>query len=252
MELERQQRLYEQRSVSEAVLDRAVTETDQARAAVAAREAMIEQKILRAPFSGRLGIRQVNPGQFLSPGTPIVSLQSLDPIFFDFTLPQRELPRLAVGAELIARLDAFPDETFGGEITALEPRLNESTRTVRVQATFDNGDQRLRPGMFAHADLDLGDAEDRLVVPLTAVRSSTYGDSVFLIEGQDEDLKVIQRFVRTGVSRGDLIVIVDGLEEGDRVASSGLLKLQNETPVRIDEDQSVQPSEDPDPRPENR
>ncbi|MFW5815431.1 MAG: efflux RND transporter periplasmic adaptor subunit [Wenzhouxiangella sp.] len=254
MELERQQSLYEQRSISEAVLDRAATEADQARAAVAARQAMIDQKILRAPFAGRLGIRQVNPGQFLSPGTPIVSLQSLDPIFFDFTLPQRQLPLLEVGAVLEARVDAFSDQTFRGQITALEPRLDASTRTIRVQATFDNGDGLLRPGMFARAELDLGEAEEVLVLPRTAIRASTYGDSVFVIEedGEDgEELKVVQRFVRTGTSRGDLVAILDGVEEGVRVASSGLLKLQNDTPVRIDEDESVQPSDDPDPRPDN-
>ncbi len=251
MELERQQSLYEQRSISKAVLDRAATEADQARAAVAARQAMIDQKILRAPFAGRLGIRQVNPGQFLSPGTPIVSLQSLDPIFFDFTLPQRRLPLLEVGAVLEARVDAFPEQTFRGQITALEPRLDASTRTIRVQATFDNADGLLRPGMFARADLDLGEAEDVLVLPRTAIRASTYGDSVFVIEEDGEELKAVQRFVRTGTSRGDLVAILDGVEEGARVASSGLLKLQNDTPVRIDEDESVQPSEDPDPRPDN-
>ncbi|MFW6339554.1 MAG: efflux RND transporter periplasmic adaptor subunit, partial [Wenzhouxiangella sp.] len=216
------------------------------------REAMIEQKILRAPFAGRLGIRKVNPGQFLSPGTPIVSLQALDPIFFDFTLPQRQLPFLAAGAELVARIDAFPERAFSGRISAIEPRIDESTRTVRVQATFANADERLRPGMFARAELELGAAEDVLVVPRTAVRSSTYGDSVFVVEGSDEDdLKVVQRFVRTGRSRGDLIEILDGVEDGVQVASSGLLRLQNDTPVQIDRDQSVQPSEDPDPRPDN-
>lgn len=252
MELERQQRLYEQRSISKAALDRAATEADQARAAVAARQALIEQKILRAPFAGRVGIRRVNPGQFLPPGMPIVTLQSLEPIFFDFTLPQRQLPLLEVGSALSARVDAFPDRTFTGEITALEPRLDPSTRTVRVQATFENAGELLRPGMFAHADLELGEAEEVLVLPRTAIRASTYGDSVFEVEDDGDELKVVQRFVRTGISRGDLVAILDGVEEGARVASSGLLKLQNDTPVRIDDDEPVQPSEDPDPRPDNR
>ena len=251
MELARQQRLYEQRSISRAVLDRAETEADQARAVVAAREARIEQKILRAPFAGRVGIRQVNPGQFLSPGEPVVSLQALDPIFLDFTLPQRRLPLLDPGAAIRARVDAFPDREFNGTISALEPRLRESTRTVQVQASIDNPDARLLPGMFARVELDLGESEDVLVVPQTALRFSTYGDSVFVVEGEGDDKKVIQRFVRTGRTRGDLVAILDGLEEGVRVASSGLLKLQNDTPVSIDDDEDVQPSEDPDPRPGN-
>jgi membrane fusion protein (multidrug efflux system) len=253
MELERQQSLYAQRSISEAVLDRAMTEVDQARAAVAARQAMMSQRILRAPFSGRLGIRQVNPGQFLSPGTPVVSLQSLDPIYFEFTVPQRQLRQISVGAALNARSDAFPDIGFAGQINAIEPRINESTRSARVQATFENADQVLQPGMFAHADIDLGEPTRHLVVPRTAIRASTYGDSVFVIEdAEDGDgLRVSQRFVQTGLSRGDLITVVDGLEDGDRVASSGLLKLRNGTPVRIDDDPSVQPDENPNPRPQN-
>src|SRR6056297_3159541 len=143
LELARQQKLFAQRSISEAVRDRAVIEVDQARAAVAAREAVIAQKVLRAPFSGRLGIREVNPGQFLPRGTPVVSLQSLDPIFFEFTVPQRQLRRISVGAELYARSDAFPEKNFTGTINAVESQVNESTRSVRMQATFDNPDQWL-------------------------------------------------------------------------------------------------------------
>jgi len=253
MELERQQRLYDQRSISKAVLDRAITEVDQARAGVAAREAMIDQKSLRAPFSGRIGIRRVNVGQFLSRGTPVVSLQSLDPIFFEFTVPQRQLPGMAIGAPLHARTDAHPDSRFEGAINAIESTVDASTRTVRVQARFDNPEGQLKPGMFAHADLDLGEPEEQLVVPRTAIRASTYGDSVFVIgEAESGDgLQVTQRFVQTGLSRGDLITVTNGLEVGERIASSGLLKLQNGSPVRIDEDPSVQPAQDPSPNPQN-
>ncbi len=253
MELERQQRLFEQRSVSKAVLDRAVTEVDQARAGVAARQARIDQKILRAPFSGRLGIRQVNPGQFLPRGTPIVGLQSLDPIFFEFTVPQRQLPGMEIGAQLRARTDSRPEKTFVGTINAIEAEVDPSTRTVRVQALFENSEQQLKPGMFAHADINLGPAEQQLVVPQTSIRASTYGDSVFVIGETDggDGLQVTQRFVQTGPSRGDLVTIEDGLEAGERIASSGLLKLQNGSPVQIDEDPSVQPAEDPSPNPQN-
>jgi len=251
MELDRQQRLFEQRSIARSVLDQAETEADQARAAVAGREAMIDQKVLRAPFSGRVGIRQINPGQLLAAGEPVVSLQALDPIFIDFTLPQRKLPLIGNGATIQARVDAFPDHDFEGSITAVEPRLRESTRTVSIQATLDNPDELLRPGMFARVELDLGEAEDWIVLPQTAIRYSTYGNSVFVIEDDGDDKKVVQRFVQTGRTRGDLIAIAEGLDEGETVASSGLLKLQNNTPVRIDDDEAVQPSEEADPRPPN-
>jgi membrane fusion protein (multidrug efflux system) len=252
MELERQQRLFDQRTISKAVLDRAVTEVDRARAGVSARRAMINQKILRAPFSGRIGIRRVNPGQFLSRGTPVVSLQSLDPIYFEFTVPQRQLPGFEMGAKLTARTDTYPDKHFEGAINAIESRVDTSTRTVRVQARFDNPDGQLKPGMFAHADIDLGAPVQQLVVPRTAVRASTYGDSVFVIGEADngDGLQVTQRFVQTGRSRGDLITIVNGLEAGERIASSGLLKLQNGSPVSVDDDPSVQPAQDSNPNPQ--
>ncbi|TVQ34370.1 MAG: efflux RND transporter periplasmic adaptor subunit [Wenzhouxiangella sp.] len=251
----RLQRLIEQRSISRAELDRAESEAEQARAAVATRQALIDQKTLVAPFAGRAGIRRVNPGQFIGAGEPIVSLQSLDPIFVDFNLPQRKLPLLADDAEVRISVDAFPDRTFTGLVTAVEPRLDRSTRTLPVQATLDNSDEVLRPGMFARVELDLGPPESLIVIPQTAIRHATYGASVFVIEnnGNDDsdDTIVVQRFIRTGTTRGDLVAVTDGLEEGERVASSGLLKLQNKARVRIDDDEAVQPTEDVDPRPDN-
>ena len=247
----RLQRLVEQRSVSRAELDRAASEATQTRAAVEARQALIDQKTLVAPFAGRAGIRRVNPGQFLGAGDPVVSLQALDPIFVDFNLPQRKLPLLADDAEVRISIDAFPDRTFTGRVTAVEPRLDRSTRTVPVQASLDNADELLRPGMFARVELDMGSVESLVVIPQTAIRHATYGASVFVIEEDGDDTIVVQRFIRTGSRRGDLIAVTDGLEEGDKVASSGLLKLQNKARVRIDEDADVQPSEDADPRPVN-
>lgn len=251
LELARQQQLFEQRSVSRSALDRAESEAEQARATVRARQARIDQKTLRAPFDGRAGIRQVNRGQFLSPGDPVVSVQALAPIFVDFTLPQRQLPRLEIGAPLRVTVDAYDGETFDGEITALEPGLSETTRSVSVQATLGNDDERLRPGMYGRIELDLGEAEDVVVVPQTAIRFSPYGNSVFVIEGDGDDKKVTQRFVQTGATRGDLIVIEDGLEEGEEVASSGLLKLQNNARVRISDTEDAHPSEQRDPTPAN-
>ena len=251
LELARQERLFNQQSISRSVLERAESEADQARAVVAARQALIDQKTLTAPFDGRVGIRQVNPGQFLSPGTPVVSLQALDPINIDFNLPQRMLPRLSPGQRVDVRFDAFPDHTFQGEILAIEPRLRESTRTVLVQARLDNPDETLRPGMFGRVELELGEAESLIVLPQTALRFATYGDSVFVIEEEDGEKKVTQRFVQTGRTRGDLVAILDGLDEGVEVAGSGLLKLQNNARVRIDNDEDTRPTEDADPRPDN-
>ncbi len=247
----RLQRLVEQRSVSRAELDRVASEAEQARAAVEARQALIDQKTVVAPFDGRAGIRRVNPGQFLAGGAPVVSLQQLDPIFVNFNLPQRNLPLLGDDAETRITVDAFPEQTFVGLVTAVEPRLDTSTRTIPVQATLDNADELLRPGMFARVELDLGQPESLIVIPQTAIRHAPYGASVFVIESDGDDTIVVQRFVRTGARRGDLIAVTEGLEAGEKVASSGLLKLQNKARVRIDEDEAVQPTEDADPRPTN-
>lgn len=252
LELTRQQRLLSQNSVSEAEVERRASETDQARARVAAQRARIRQKSIRAPFDGVAGIRRVDLGEYIAPGTPVVSLQTLDPIHLEFDLPEQRLPLVQNGATLSARVDAYRDESFAGRITALEPRIRESTRTFRVQATLDNPDERLRPGMFGRVELDLGEPETLVVVPQTAIRFSTYGNSVFVIEGDEEALQVIQRFMRTGATRGDLIAVTEGLEAGERVAGSGLLKLQNRARVTIDEDPDVQPDEDASPRPANR
>ncbi len=257
IELARQQRLYAQRSTSEADRDRAEADRDQAAARVRAQQARINQKIVRAPFSGITGIRQVNVGQYVSPGDPIVNLQALDPIWFNFNVPERELQRLTEGTAIEVRIDARGGEQRSGQITALEPAIRESTRTLAVQATFDNPDARLRPGMFGRAAITLGEPEELVVVPQTAIRYSPYGNSVFVveeseIENNEARHRVRQRFVHTGRTRGDLIAITDGLEPGLRVASAGLLKLENDLPVKISDDQSAFPTEDADPQPENR
>jgi len=257
IELERQQRLLRQRSTSEAERDRAEADRDQAAARVRAQQARVEQKIVRAPFDGIAGIRQVNLGQFVTPGDPVVAVQALDPIWFDFEVPESELARLTEDMQVTVRVDAWPQQRFAGRISAIEPGVRESTRTVTVQGTFDNPDGRLRPGMFGGAEVTVGSPEQRVVVPQTAIRYSPYGNSVFVIEeanieGSDARHRVRQRFVRTGETRGDLIAIDEGLEPGQRVASAGLLKLENNLPVLISDHESTRPSEDPEPRPENR
>ncbi|TVP90886.1 MAG: efflux RND transporter periplasmic adaptor subunit [Thioalkalivibrio sp.] len=248
-EWQRARRLAEEQNISEAEVQRRRSELDQARAAIAAQRARINQRSLRAPFDGVLGIRRVNLGQYVSPGDPIVTLESVDPIYVNFTLAEGRLGQASAGQAVQVGVDAFA-ETFEGRISAIEPRVRAASRSFEVQALLQNPEGRLRAGQFARVTLAIGEPEAVIVLPQTAVRFNPFGNSVFVLyEDDDGQLRVRERFVETGERRGDLIRIVDGLEEGERVASSGLLKLQNETPVEITDE--AQPSEDPDPRPEN-
>ncbi|WP_018872032.1 efflux RND transporter periplasmic adaptor subunit [Thioalkalivibrio sp. ALJ16] len=249
-ELERARGLIERNDISDSEFQRRVAEAEQAVAAVKAQEARIRQKSLRAPFAGELGIRQVNVGQFVGPGEPIVVLEALQPLYVNFTLPERRLGDVALGQEVSVEVAAF-DEPFIGEVTAIEPRVRAASRMFRVQARLDNEDGRLRPGQFARVTLDRGAAEETVVIPQTAVRFAPWGQSVFVIHEDDEGQKrVEQRLIETGERRGDLVRVTDGLEPGEQVAASGLLKLQNDTPVEITED--AQPDAERDPRPANR
>ena len=248
-EWQRARRLVEERNISEAELQRRRSELDQARAAVAAQRARINQRSLRAPFDGVLGIRRVNLGQYLSPGDPVVTLESVDPIYVNFTLAETRLGQVRTGQPIRLRVDAF-DETFEGRISAIEPRVRADSRSFEVQALLQNPERRLRAGQFARVTLATGEPETLVVLPQTAVRFNPFGNSVFVLyEDEEGQLRVRERFVETGQRRGDLIRILDGLEAGERVASSGLLKLQNEAPVEITDE--AQPSEDADPRPDN-
>ncbi|MFO8152186.1 efflux RND transporter periplasmic adaptor subunit [Thioalkalivibrio sp.] len=248
-EWQRARRLVEERNISEAEVQRRRSELEQARAAVATQRARINQRSLRAPFDGVLGIRRVNLGQYVSPGDPIVTLESLDPIYVNFTLAEGRLGQASAGQVVQVRVDAF-DETFEGRISAIEPRVRAESRSYEVQALVQNPERRLRAGQFARVTLATGEPEERIVLPQTAIRFNPFGNSVFVLyEDEEGQLRVRERFVQTGERRGDLIQIIDGLAAGERVASSGLLKLQNETPVAITEE--AQPSEEPDPRPDN-
>ncbi len=247
-ELERARQLARERNISEAEVQRRQSEAEQARAAVQAQQARINQKTLRAPFDGVLGIRRVNLGQYLSPGDGVVALESLDPIYLNFTLPERRLGQVRRGQTVTLEVDA-DTERFQGTISTIEPRVRAASRSFEVQARVDNADKRLRPGQFARVELVIGEPEDVIVLPQTSIRFNTFGNSVFVIYEDGDTLRVRERFVQTGERRGDLIRVIDGLEPGERVASSGLLKLQNEAPVQITDE--AQPSEDPDPRPGN-
>ena len=255
LELDRSKRLNQQGSISKAELDRSQSQADQATGALNAQQARVNQKTIRAPFSGQLGIRQVDLGEYLSPGTPVVSLQQLDPVYVEFSLPEQRLASINLEMTIQAEVDAWPGEQFAGQITAMEPGINPGTRNFTIQATLDNPDHKLRAGMFARVNIDLGDAEELLAIPQTAVSYNPYGNAVFVVEDGEPDeageptLIVSRRFVRTGRTLGDMVAVTEGLEPGDRVATSGLLKLSNNAMVTIS-DEAV-PQADTAPTPDN-
>ncbi|WP_165942124.1 efflux RND transporter periplasmic adaptor subunit [Luteimonas arsenica] len=259
---ERWRTLGRDKLVSQADVEERATQAATARAQAEAQRAVIAQKRVRAPFDGILGIRKVNLGQFVAPGDPIVSLQSLDPVFVNFSLPEQQIPQVREGLTVRARVDALPDREFEGTITAIEPGVDAGTRNFTVQATVANPDGALRPGSFARVDFDVGEATDAVVVPQTAISFNPYGNVVYVVveaegearaqdgEGDGPQLMVRQRFVTTGATRGDMIAVTEGLEPGETVVSSGLLRLRNNAAVTINND--VQPSTDERPQPANR
>lgn len=252
-EAERLLPLRERQEVSESELRRQQSQAAQARASLAMQDAMLARKVIRAPFDGVVGLRQVNLGQYVTAGTEMVSLQSFDPIYLNFTLPEQHLSHLERGQRIVATVDAFTDQEFIGEISATEPSVRESTRTVEIQGQFANPDSRLRAGMFARVRLDIGEPRDVKMVPRSAVQFNPFGNLVFVIEeGDDDTLVVQQRLIRTCQSRGDMVEVLDGLETGERIASSGLLKLRNDATVQINDDPDLQPAQSTNPQPANR
>ena len=229
--LERERKLRSENMVSQSDLDTAEATMKQYQANADATQTIINKKTIRAPFTGRLGIRQINLGQYLDSGKPIVSLQSLAPIHADFSLPQQELAQLSTGMRVRLNTDAYPDQIFEGQLSAINPELDSSTRSVGLQATFENREQLLRPGMFARVEVLLPEEKDVLVIPATSVISAPYGDSVYLIESSSGTnklgLSVRQQFVRTGRARGDFVTVESGLKAGDRIVSAGVFKLRN-------------------------
>lgn len=242
-------------TISQADYDRIAAERTARRAAVAQQQAVIAKKQLRAPFAGRAGIVTISPGAYVSPGSALVTLQQLDWLFVDFLMPQRELAQLEIGQRVDLHVDAFPDQTFTGTLTAIDPRVDAETRNVRLEARVDNPDQRLIPGMFARVDVEVGAPVDRLTLPQTAIAFNPYGETVFVVTPAGHDAKgkplpptAQQVFVTTGARRGDQVAIETGIEEGAEVVTSGQLKLKNGTPLIVNN--SVQPASNPDPRPQ--
>jgi membrane fusion protein (multidrug efflux system) len=226
--------LAESTALSQSQLDRAKSVMDSLQAQVEEQTAFIAKKSIRAPFSGELGIRKVNLGQYVSPGTEIVTLQSLDPIYANFTLPERFLQQLAVGQNVEVEVAAYPEVGFAGTVTAISPKVEETTRNVTLQATLQNADHLLRPGMFARVFVLTGDAATVLTVPRVAITFFPYGDSVFIINKVNDDLTVERRQVATGRIRDGRVEIKSGLVSGEQIVRTGQLKLRAGQRVAID------------------
>ncbi len=266
---------FDAEAISQAALDTDSANLRSARAQVAEQQALLDKRLVRAPFSGQMGIRAVDVGQYLAAGTKIVTLQQLDPIFVDFALPQQSLSQIRVGQKLAVVSDAFPGKTFPGEVTALDPKIDTDTRNVRVRATLKNAQHLLLPGMFANVRVEVGGPVRYLTLPQTAVAYNPYGATVYVVTRQSADgtagaptdggtakpaaaapdsastgLIAKQVFVTTGATRGDQVAILKGVNEGDEVVTSGQIKLRNGAPIIINN--SVLPSSDPDPKVQDR
>ncbi|MFM9923639.1 efflux RND transporter periplasmic adaptor subunit [Variovorax sp. H27-G14] len=275
--LKRDQAQLAVQAVSQAQIDADTNDLKAKRAQVEQQAAVVAKKSIRAPFSGRLGISGLNPGQYVNAGDKLVTLQTLDPIYADFSLPQQQLAGLAVGQVVNLSVDTFPDQVFSGKINAISPKVDAATRNVQVEATVANPKQALLPGMFANVKIDIGGAQEQLTLPSTAVTYNPYGSTVYVVKQAEPpkagaagapgapgtpaptpatdasgkpQLIAQQVFVETGATRGDQIAIVKGLEAGQVVVSSGQNKLKNGTPVTVDN--SVQPTNDANPKPQEK
>ncbi|MDJ0854314.1 MAG: efflux RND transporter periplasmic adaptor subunit [Desulfobacterales bacterium] len=252
---DRARELRGEQVVTQAAYDQALANLKQAQAEIDRIKAIISKKTIQAPFAGRLGIRRINLGQVIKDGDPIVSLQSLDPIFVNFLLPQSELARLETGLTVRIRADVLAGETISGRITAINPQVEAETRNIRVQATLRNADEKLRPGMFVNVEVLLPGKKSVLAIPTTAVLYAPYSDSVFLVEagkaqGDAPPAKHLrQQFVRLGDARGDFVSVLEGLEANQQVVSTGVFKLRNKQKVVVDN--KLAPSFQTEPRPDD-
>ncbi|MDH0895082.1 MULTISPECIES: efflux RND transporter periplasmic adaptor subunit [unclassified Pseudomonas] len=252
VEFERGQNLVKRQAISKSEFDRLASELQKADASVAQLKAMLAKKRINAPFAGTIGIRQVDVGDFLSSGTVIATLQDLSTLFVDFYLPEQAVPQLAIGQRVRISVAAYPGEVFEGEIGAINPKVEESTRNLQVRAMLPNPDNKLLPGMFANLEVLLPGEKTQVVVPETAITYTLYGNSVYVIDEKKDDkgavvkddkgqaqLVVERRFVETGERRDGIVLILKGLEAGEQVVTAGQLKLDNGAHVVIADDSSL-------------
>jgi len=248
---DRVRQLRANNTVSQSELDTADATLKQEQANADAIRAMIDKKTIRAPFAGQAGIRQVDLGELLDVGKPIVSLQALSPVYCNFSLPQQDLARLRTGLQVRVTSDSYPGPSFEGTLTAINPDLNQTTRSVQLQATLANADQRLRPGMYVRVVAVLPQEQPVLAIPSTAILRAPFGDSVYVIESRVADgrtnLVAQQKFIQTGRAYGDFVSVESGLKAGDRVVTAGTFKLRNGVSVQENNADTPKPSLSPNP-----
>jgi membrane fusion protein (multidrug efflux system) len=242
-------------AISQAQLDTDRANLQAAEAQVQSQEALMAEKQIRAPFAGRLGIRQVDVGQYLPMGTAIVTLEQLNPLYVDFYLPQQTLSALSAGQQVQVTLDAFPGETFPAKLVAIDAVVDPATRNVQVRATLANDALKLRPGMFASVSIGVGTQQSLITLPQTAISYNPYGDTVFIVEHAKDssgkpELLAQQVFVTLGDTRGDQVSVLSGVNPGDEVVTAGQLKLRNGAPITVNN--VVQPTNNPNPTPPNQ
>ena len=242
-------------AISKNVFDTSAADAKSKQAQVEQQTALVAKKNLKAPFSGRVGIVSINPGQYVNSGDKLLTLQTLDPIFVDFNLPQNNAEQIQVGQVVEVTTDAFKDASFTGKITAVSPKVDTNTRNIQVEAQLANPDKKILPGMFANVNIKLGDQVKLLTLPQTAVTYNPYGSTVFLAKPSGkkdkqgkEILEAQQVFVTTGATRGDQVAILKGVDDGATVVTSGQLKLKNGTPLIINN--KVEPANSPNPKPQ--
>lgn len=248
---ERDKAQYAVKAVSKQTLDTDIQNLKSLEAQVAQQSAIVEKKTIRAPFTGRLGISAINPGQYVNPGDKVVTLQTLDPIYADFYMPQQDLALLKLGQPVTVTADTFPGKTFTGKVTTIDPIVDPATRNVQVEATINNPRYELIPGMFASVEVIVGPPQKFLTVPQTAISYNPFGDIIYLVRSQGKDKKgkeiliAKQAFVITGQTRGDQVTVLKGIKEGDTIVTSGQLKLKNGSQVAVNN--KIMPTNNPAP-----
>ena len=250
---ERDLKQFNAKIIAKSVLDNDEAQMRNNDALQAQQQVIVDKKTLKAPFAGHLGLRQVDLGQYLAPGTVVVTLQALDPIYLDFLLPQQSLDRVKVDQQVKVRVDTYPDKVFFGKISSINPKVDTSTRNVQIRATLQNPERKMLPGMFATVQIDIGTPQKLVTLPQTAITYNPYGNLVYVIDDKGKGpggkpvLIARQTFVTTGATRGDQVAVLKGIKEGDVIVTGGQMKLRNGAPVVVNN--TVLPKDDANPKP---